>query len=197
MTKRRALSAATRDTNTPETDLLPEVWHLVTDINGIEFELLAPCPLTAIDAFNDGKGEVVRKLANLNASVAQYSEYPEDQLAYEGMHKSALLLGEKLLQQPAGAYAEIGDNWWWVSPCKDRLEVVCSPNQSFEDPANGTVFLVHEFEGQGVDELKAIGKSLDGWIENPITKFGDQKQMDALTHYWTAPSDSLPNHRFM
>lgn len=48
----RAVSAYVRDTNTPESDLQPKVWHIVTDDFGLEHPVWATDPIDAIDKFN-------------------------------------------------------------------------------------------------------------------------------------------------
>lgn len=193
MTQRRAVSAGTRDTNTPETDLQEKVWHIVTDQNGTEFELLAACPMTALDAFNTGEGIMLRKNTNLNRSITNYSVYPEEQEAYTAMQESAFLVAARLLQQAPGAYAEILGSWWWVSPCQDRLEVVCSPDENFKNPEKCNMLLVSGFEGQSADDLRNTTAALDEWIKSPDIRFGNQAEMDHLVAYWTAPGHGLPN----
>jgi len=54
-TKARGRSAHTKFPNTPETDKLEFVWHIVTDACGVEHEILAREPGEAIDMFNKDK----------------------------------------------------------------------------------------------------------------------------------------------
>jgi len=51
-----AVSAHTTYMNTPETDKLPVVWHTVTMSDGTKRNVLAECPMSAIDAANAAFG---------------------------------------------------------------------------------------------------------------------------------------------
>lgn len=184
-----ALTAHTRDANTPDTDKMSTVWHVVTDKDGVEYEVRAACPLSAMEQFGRGEGIFPRRsIENLNKTIANYSDRPNEQAVYVNMMKSSQRLAAQLLSNKAGACADIMGNWWWVSPVEGSLELVCSPDYnplSDSEAMTDNFFLVSEVEGQGLDDLLHLTTQLDAWFENPVVKFGNQDEMDNIVFQQT------------
>jgi hypothetical protein len=56
--KLRASSAHVTESNTPESDMQPRVWHTVTDNTGKQHQIYAKDPMDACEMFNKRQGEM-------------------------------------------------------------------------------------------------------------------------------------------
>ncbi len=185
-----ATSSWIRDRNTPEFNLLNEAWYVVVDIDNNEYEIKASCPVTAMEAYNNGVKYFPRRDSkNLNRKYTNYSSDSDEQLAYQEMQDASFKLAEVLLKNEAGAYAKIQGYNWWVSPVEQTLEVACSPDTIYTYPDRITVFMANGFDGQSVDDLKSIKNAIETWLIKPVIEFGNQDLFDAVVSYFQAPTE--------
>jgi hypothetical protein len=106
----------------------------------------------------------------LNRTLTNYSNHLEENRAYHQMQEASFCVAEVLIGLPRGTTALIAGHYHWVSPLKGKMEIVSSPDGPGEgDPAQASVWLVSDFEGQSATDLNEIRNSYLDWLANPVT----------------------------
>lgn len=125
----------------------------------------------------------------LNRVLRVYTKYQDEQLAHDNMQLEAFKLADYLLSKGTGAVAQIDGlgEYFWVSPYKNMLEIVCSPDLDLLKPHQNNVFLVRDFDGLGVVELDNISNEITKWFKSPEVIFEDQISLNNILNHTYAP----------
>lgn len=122
--------------------------------------------------------------AGLNFDDSLKLNQPEDHTAeFEEMRKLIVSVAERLLAQDDGVYAVINNYPHWISPIRDRLELIFGEgkinNGVLKISGLNAAWKALDFRSANdMNDFVYYKQDIERWLANPVYYFADQDDLD-------------------